>query len=102
MIFVLILLLLEIGLIGYLGMKKLDSLSTKIFNLSEKIEELPSRILTRDQLVGKMSIKEMMKERIRIEQFVIDWVEQLTPLLINIIAAGTSKALGGKKRGTRS
>ena len=83
-------------------MKKLDSLSTKIFNLSEKIEELPSRILTRDQLVGKMSIKEMMKERIRIEQFVIDWVEQLTPLLINIIAAGTSKALGGKKRGTRS
>ncbi len=86
---VIILVTIVIGFVGYFVVKKLN----RLINLIENFEiKLPSR----DEKIHELTLRQARKEVERINRI----ISYFSETLVDLIAAGTSKALGdGKSSG---
>lgn len=103
MIILLITLIAEIGLLGYLVISKLSNLASTIEEIKNKeidwsgLESIKLNVKTKDDIIRGMSVKEAMTEYKACQRLFSDVVKNMSELAVNVVAAGVGKALSGKK-----
>lgn len=103
MIFLLIILIMEIALLGYLVISKLSSLALSIDEIKNKeidwsgLESIKFDVMTKDDRINAMSVKEAMIEYKACNRVITETIKNMSELAVNIVAAGVAKALSGKK-----